>query len=157
MSSLKIGPEWPFTPVQLREMDRNYCRAVRAAHPGIVSLDAYSARHAIAPSPSPHEIRKLKKGGGVRSTCGRPSRKMRLIAEQVAAKWQVGLKDILGYGRSQPAIAARHEAWYLCRLELGASLTRIALNFGRDHTTILHGIRAHAKRNGLPMPDEADA
>ena len=80
---------------------------------------------------------------------------MVVIARQVAAWHRVTVLALRGEGRSRKLVIARQEAFYRCRRELGRSLPQIGNFFGRDHTTVLHGIRAHASRNGLPMPDEA--
>lgn len=47
---------------------------------------------------------------------------------------------------------ARWEAMYRLHEELGMSKSRIARYFGRDHTTVMHGIAKHAHiHHGGPM------
>ena len=55
---------------------------------------------------------------------------------------------ILSRDRSLPVSAARHHAFYIAKGN-GLSLSEIGRNWGYDHTTVLHGLRAHAARNGL--------
>lgn len=66
------------------------------------------------------------------------------IIEQVASKHKVTLAEMKGQGRNQRYVKARQEAFYRIRKECGYSLPEIGQLFGgRDHTTILHGIRRH--------------
>lgn len=47
---------------------------------------------------------------------------------------------------------ARAEFYYLLRVNTRLSLTAIGRRVGRDHTTILHGIKQHCERTGLAYP-----
>jgi len=70
------------------------------------------------------------------------------IAVDVAARRGVPLAELCGRGRSQSLARARHEVWWRIRHhpERYLSLPEIARLFGRDHTTIMAGIEAHAQR-----------
>jgi hypothetical protein len=69
------------------------------------------------------------------------------IARQVAAKHKVSVKDLVSPRRDRPSVLARHEAFWRCKKETTMSLPLIGRRFGgRDHTTVLHGIKAHARR-----------
>lgn len=69
------------------------------------------------------------------------------IAELIAWARGVTLAEIRGQSRSREFAWARQEAWYITRLVLGCSLPTIARYYeNRDHTTVLHGIKRHAKR-----------
>ena len=75
------------------------------------------------------------------------------ILAQVAANWHVSTSDLLGRDRRRFAVRPRQEAWArLYALRTGRtsdatySLPQIGGWFDRDHTTVLHGIRAHEKR-----------
>lgn len=48
--------------------------------------------------------------------------------------------------RNKNIVYPRQEAQALIVTQLGWSLPRVARMFGQDHTTVLHGIRSHAKR-----------
>lgn len=68
------------------------------------------------------------------------------IAVWVAEKHNVTVERMRSHDRRQVFMAPRWEAWKLCH-EAGFSTPMIGRFFGgRDHTTILHGIRAARKR-----------
>lgn len=79
-----------------------------------------------------------------------PERVRRIVME-VCHKHGVSAIEICSEHRSQRIVVARHEACYRLRKETTWSLPRIGKFLGgRDHTTILHGVRKHAAKNGLP-------
>ncbi len=66
------------------------------------------------------------------------SGKARLCAEIAAFSLNIR-EDILGNTRGTPQEAfARQIAMYLCHVGFGMSLTRVAIAFGRDRSTIAH-------------------
>lgn len=72
---------------------------------------------------------------------------------EIARKYQIAVSDITGTRRFQYIVRARQEVFYRLRAEAGFSLPHIGyIVGGKDHTTILHGIRKHADRHGLPVP-----
>lgn len=75
-----------------------------------------------------------------------PAQARRVVAA-VAQAYGVRLDDLLGPGRYQPLARIRHEAmWRLIRLH-GLSWSSAGRALGdRDHTTIIHGVRAHERR-----------
>lgn len=75
----------------------------------------------------------------------------RLLTE-VAREHQLTPGEIRGKSRSKGRVLARQEFCYRARAELKWSLNKIGMFLGRDHTTVLHGIRKHAQRNGLGVP-----
>lgn len=91
-----------------------------------------------------------------------PRDTVREILQRCADNHGVTPADIVGDRRFKPIVHARQEAMYRLR-DLrtfeGArrfSLPRIGqLLGGRDHTTILHGVRAHEARNGLGLLTQA--
>lgn len=69
------------------------------------------------------------------------------IVAQVAELTCLPAKDIMGRSRKAPIAQARFLVWFVARQQ-GMTLQQIARAFGRDHTTILHGIqREEAARN----------
>lgn len=58
------------------------------------------------------------------------------------------LHELCGRTRSQSVSHARHETWWLLRHhpERDYSLSEIGRLFGRDHTTVRHGIEIHRRR-----------
>jgi chromosomal replication initiator protein len=64
------------------------------------------------------------------------------ILEHTAAYFSLSVGDLLSKSRSRPLTQARHIAMYLMRECTGLSLVKIGELFGgRDHTTVLHGIK----------------
>lgn len=83
-----------------------------------------------------------------------PEPPWRLIAREVAAKHGVPMSDMWSSRRNVEAVAARHEAFWRCKNETTMSLPQIGRRFGgRDHTTVLHGIKKHqAKLEAMEHP-----
>lgn len=75
------------------------------------------------------------------------------ILSQVTDKHGLYLSALTSPARDKPLSRARQEAMYRLRKELPLSYPRIARVLGRsDHTTVIHGIKAHCARNGLEVP-----
>lgn len=73
------------------------------------------------------------------------------ILQEVALKHDLTLLQLKAHRRHRRIIHARQEAMYRLYDETCMSLPRIAKFVGGfDHTTVLHGCRAHARRTGLP-------
>ncbi|MDH4111735.1 MAG: chromosomal replication initiator protein DnaA [Actinomycetota bacterium] len=65
-----------------------------------------------------------------------------LILDETAKYFSLSPSDLMSKSRSRPLTQARHIAMYLTRECTGLSLLKIGEIFGgRDHTTVLHGIR----------------
>lgn len=83
---------------------------------------------------------------------GIPRSSMRSIIRVVAEETGVSVGDLLGAGRSRHVAWPRHRAMYEMYATGRFSLSQIGEFLGgRDHTTVFHGCRGHAKRNGLPQ------
>jgi chromosomal replication initiation ATPase DnaA len=82
---------------------------------------------------------------------------MNQIGALVAENHNLTVKDLKGQSRLRPIVAARQEAMWLMAEEIRPSGTPRYTNaqiggwFNRDHTTVIHGRRAHAKRAGLDL------
>ena len=68
------------------------------------------------------------------------------IIKAVSEHRGIPKEDILSACRLRPVAHARQEVAYLASEMTNASLSRIGQRLGRDHTSILHGIRAVRKR-----------
>jgi chromosomal replication initiation ATPase DnaA len=70
------------------------------------------------------------------------------LLERVCARRGVTPLELCGHGRTRSVAAARQELWWLIRRhpERSYSFFEIARLFGRDHTTVLHGVAAHQRR-----------
>lgn len=83
-----------------------------------------------------------------------------VIAQEVSEKSGFGLADLVKYGdRRQVINVARFECYYRIKTEVimpdgnAPSYPQIGKWFGgRDHTTIMHGVRRWAEINGLAVP-----
>lgn len=72
---------------------------------------------------------------------------IRRIVAEVCAKYDLSLQEILGLRRSRTVAWPRQEVMWRAKRETTASLPMIGLMLGgRDHTTIIHGIRRHEER-----------
>lgn len=76
-----------------------------------------------------------------------PHPRMAQIVSEVAAKHGLTVAELKGPGRAQRVSKPRQEAMHQMHSLKRWSLSQIggALG-GRDHTTVLHGVRQHAKR-----------
>lgn len=75
------------------------------------------------------------------------------IFRDVARRYGLAQRDLLDDTRKHNRSHPRQELFYRLRKELGLSLGRIGqICGGRHHTTVLHGIKQHCARFGLPVP-----
>lgn len=84
---------------------------------------------------------------------GRVGMNLAQIAEAVARKHRISVKDLKGAYRGRTVAWPRQEAMWLAYQEVWPdgrhvySLPQIGRYFGgRDHTTALHGVRRHQQR-----------
>lgn len=76
----------------------------------------------------------------------RPSSIFYSILKDISKRRSVSVRDLLGKSRKQPIARARQEAYFLMR-EAGMSFPVIGKRMGdRNHSTIIYGVREHAKR-----------
>ncbi|MFY0735641.1 helix-turn-helix domain-containing protein [Aurantimonas sp. NFXS3] len=69
---------------------------------------------------------------------------LRRILERVAKAYEVKPKEILGPSRDRKIALPRHAFFYWARRLTSKSLPQIGRFCGdRDHTTVLHGVRAY--------------
>lgn len=74
-----------------------------------------------------------------------PPSKAEAVVSAVCAIHEVAPTDLLGPARFSAVNRARQHAMWLLRGQ-GYSSPQVGAALGRDHTTVLHGARAHAKR-----------
>ncbi len=77
------------------------------------------------------------------------------ILRDVARLANIPLADLKGNGRAKILIHARQWAMWRLRTECGLSYPIIGRLLKKDHSSAHHGVRAHAKRFGLPLPEGA--
>ena len=79
---------------------------------------------------------------------------MREIAAQVAARYGLTVDDLKGPETARRYSRPRHEAMWLMK-QAGRSYPQIgAFLGGRDHTTAMHGVKAHEARARADDPVE---
>lgn len=83
-----------------------------------------------------------------------PGDKRNRIFREVEAATGVPPHAIKGNRRTKGYVMARYEVAYRLRTEMGLSLPRIGVILGgRDHATIIHGLRKWCKENGKEYPN----
>ena len=71
------------------------------------------------------------------------------VLREIAFKYQVSPDDVRGRSRMKEFVAPRQEFCWVMNKKHGWSLPQIGRFLGRDHTTVLHGVRTHAEKHGL--------
>ncbi len=72
---------------------------------------------------------------------------IRQFARNVCAEAGVSIHIVMGRNRTPAICRLRELIWYRAHAE-GYSLNQIGQVFGRDHTTVMHGIRNEQRRRG---------
>lgn len=111
----------------------------RRAHPGCALFALRDPTKIDAPSPAapPEE-----------ATLIAPVPSVMEIVRRTAFEFGVSVTDILGTGRTGDIVPARHRVMWLAARDTYNSLAGIGRILGRDHTTVIHGIRAENERTG---------
>ena len=77
----------------------------------------------------------------------------RTVVREVAEAHGITVDDLIGPRKTRRASMPRQEAMYRMRNETPLSYPEIGARLGgRDHSSIIHGVKAHAKRANLPLP-----
>ena len=81
---------------------------------------------------------------------------MREIIADIAGLYGFTVEELTGPGRTKGVSNARQHAMYLMAQQQHLSLPQIGRFLGnRDHTTVLHGVRAHKARMEAQSEPEA--
>ena len=67
------------------------------------------------------------------------------IMAATAEYFETTVEELRGPGKTRAVALSRQIAMYLCRELTDLSLPRIGQAFGRDHTTVMHGVRVIAE------------
>lgn len=97
------------------------------------------------PKPAP-VADKPRRGGLIERRLARVLPAADKVLDETCAKYSVSKDSILAQVRFPEIVAPRQEVMWRLRTELGCSFPVIAKFLGRDHTTIMHGVRAHQLR-----------
>jgi hypothetical protein len=91
------------------------------------------------------------------AAAGRPAPSLRRILNAVARQRELTAAELVGPSRCRTVVEARGIAMYLARGLTGRSLYEIGHACGgRDHTTVLHGVRVIERRIGRDPAFAAD-
>lgn len=155
--------------LDLRDFSPGYGSAHREA-PAVTERNSLGKCAAILPGATPTELgqiaalalRLLCEASGMqvvqsvcvnalkampaRSSACTPRERLLAVVDAVAASHGITRKDVLGPNQAGRYAHPRQEAYWIVRQETGLSYASLARLFGRDHTTIIHGIRAHEAR-----------
>lgn len=75
------------------------------------------------------------------------------VQRAVADFYKVSVADLCGLWRTVPLVRYRQLAYWLCRQHTSASLPAIGEKFGgRDHATIIHGLKAVSAQ--IPLDEQ---
>lgn len=75
-----------------------------------------------------------------------------MIIGDTMKEYGVTFVELIGDCRIQKLNIARQHCWYSALSATKISASELARIFRRDHSTILYGVKSHAKRNSLPIP-----
>lgn len=74
----------------------------------------------------------------------------RMIVERVAAEHGTSVREIMSSSRYKSTNIARQAVYFALRNETGLSYPEIGKRIGgRDHSSVIHGVRMHMLRMGL--------
>ena len=86
------------------------------------------------------------------SACGRPvwerfnAAPIERVIQIVGKFYGVAKADLLGIDRTQQVAMVRHIAMYLARAHCRSSYPELGSVFGRDHSSVIHGVQAIERR-----------
>ena len=69
------------------------------------------------------------------------------LARQFARDHGIPISVFFGKTRTRPVAWPRQDCMAMLRRKAGANVSTIGRIFGRDHTTVIHGIRASEQRS----------
>lgn len=72
----------------------------------------------------------------------------RRITLEVLAAHGLTMAAVCSQSRRKELVVCRHELFYRLRTETDMSYPAIGRRFGKDHTTVIWGVRKHAGREG---------
>jgi len=75
----------------------------------------------------------------------RPDDRVRRVIAQIAGEHGVPLDRVMGRCRLARVSYARHHAMAVIRWSSGLSFPEIGRYFGRDHTTVIAGVRRYER------------
>lgn len=95
--------------------------------------------------------RRSRQAPEVPATPAAPPTATDLVAS-IAARAELTVQDLRSVKRTKLFVTVRQEAMYALRMQHDWSYPQIGQFLRRDHSSVIHGARKHAERNGLPAP-----
>jgi chromosomal replication initiator protein len=121
---------------------------IRELEGGLTRVIAYCQAHGVPLTP---EVAQTVLGGSLNPSPKNMTPKQ--IIERTAAFYDIKVTDLTGAKRDKDIVVPRQIAMYIMRRELGMSFPQIASSLGgRDHTTVMHGVRKINKLAGSNEP-----
>jgi chromosomal replication initiator protein len=139
-------------PAALKEIASLVLGNVRRLQGAMTRVTAFSSMlsEPVTPSLARRVIRRSSADGSPASRSispgSMPSPSVDVIQQAVCSACDVSRQDLLSTKRNARVSDARQLAMYLIRQQTSLSLSQIAHEFNRDHTTVLHAIRAVSRR-----------
>lgn len=121
---------------------------IRELEGGLTRVIAYCQAHGVTLT---SEVAQTVLGGSLNPSPKNMTPKQ--IIERTAAFYDIKVTDLTGAKRDKDIVVPRQIAMYIMRRELGMSFPQIASSLGgRDHTTVMHGVRKINKLAGSNEP-----
>jgi len=79
-------------------------------------------------------------------------RKREALLAMVAIEHGITRDELMSSSRRLHIVRARHDAFYRLVKDLQYGYSDVGRVFGKDHTTIMHGVRKHCEVHGLAVP-----
>lgn len=77
-------------------------------------------------------------------------RTAKIVIAEGCRRLGVPIEDIMGPSRRQPLVTHRQELMYDVFVQCPhLTYPRIGAAFGRDHTTVMHGVRQHCRKRNI--------
>jgi len=105
-----------------------------------------SVSERLRPVPRAHVLRRLPMVAAPVVSKPAPATEWRALAATVAAQHEITVDALLGRSRARNIVDARQEFYFRMVVERRLSMPNAARLLGRDHTTILYGLRKYLRR-----------
>lgn len=129
-----ISPMW-----EMDDEDARRRAIIRRASKGATRALGRERRDIIVIEPSPAFV-------PVQLTIPEGIPAWRRIILETAIKHNLMPAEMLGAQRAPHLVKARHEVMYRLKTETTMSLPAIGKRIGKDHSTVIHGVRKHKAR-----------
>ena len=132
----------------IREQDSRFQTAMRRELMIMAAEQGKVLAPSVAPKPAYQRKRKPQDVLAIRQAppADIPISDAHRIMREVCEKHGLTKAELLSARRDVTIVAARQEAMYRMSKETSMSMPAIGMRLGRDHTTVIYGVRKHAER-----------